>query len=279
MEKTFRAIETFFKEHRKLTPETVRSYRIALTQCFTFCQKEHDEIETGDIKAWLTDLHERGLKPRSLRLKLAALKSFYQYCMEDELLAKAPGLKIELPKIPESPPAHLNRASLARLLELATGHPRNRALVAALYDTGARINELLDVKLEYVDFKSGEIKIVRGKGGKGRFVLFTTECSERLQEYLAGRKVQSEYLFCNYRGGRLSQSWVEKVFRGYTKTLSLGQKVTPHTMRHTFAYHLAEKGMPQSYLQALLGHKRIGSTGIYTKPSEAERKIKYDSFQ
>ncbi len=80
---------------------------------------------------------------------------------------------------------------------------------------------------------------LKGKGNKERFVLFTTECGERLRGYLAKRNIESPYLFANRRGGRLSQVWAEMIFRGYSKKLNLGYKVTPHTMRHTFAAHLA----------------------------------------
>ena len=202
-------------------------------------------------------MEEQGLKPRSIHLKLSALKSFYQYCMEEKKATKNPTLTVHTPQKDDSLPYYLTKRQVAFLQELTRGDPRDRAIVEALYTTGVRISELLEIKLEDIKWETRQIWIRKGKGNKERFVLFTHECAERLNTYLSNRKNDNPYLFANNRGGHLSRVFVEKKFQEFTS--ELGFKVVPHTMRHTFAAHLAEKNMSQSYIQELLGHFNINS--------------------
>ncbi|WP_027365556.1 site-specific tyrosine recombinase/integron integrase [Desulfotruncus alcoholivorax] len=280
MKKTTEMIEHFFKDNQaRFTEKTVKSYQIALRQFFSFCFKEYDEVKALDIRAWLMQLDETGLMPRSLRLKLAAVKSFYRYCIEEDLILKDPTFNIELPRIKESPPIYLNKADLAHLMEEAKEHPRERAIIETLYATGVRISELLNIRLEDIKWDTRQIWIRKGKGDKERFVLFTAACAERLKAYLATRKVESPYLFTNQRGKPLSPAWVELFLKHYTNNLDLGIKITPHTLRHTFAAHLKEKDMPQSYIQELLGHANINSTRIYNRLSATAKKKQYENYQ
>jgi site-specific recombinase XerD len=270
--------ESFISDHQsRFSPETIRSYRISLTQFFSFCEKRFDEVKSTDIRSWLSSMEEKGLKPRSIHLKLSALKSFYQYCMEENKIKKNPTLTVHTPKKDDSLPYYLSKRQLALLQEHTKGDLRDRAMIETLYATGVRVSELLHIKLEDIKWETRQIWIRKGKGNKERFVLFTHECAERLKTYLKQRKLESVYLFCNPRGERLSRIFVEKKFQGYSE--ALGFKVVPHTMRHTFAAHLAEKNMPQSYIQELLGHVNINSTRIYTRLMEQARKKQYDRYQ
>jgi len=142
-----------------------------------------------------------------------------------------------------------------------------------------RISELLNIKLDDIKWDTHQIWIRKGKGNKERFVLFTSECAARLKLYLATRTIESPYLFANRLGNHLSRSWAEKRFEVYTKGLTIEHKITPHTLRHTFAAHLAEKDMPQSHIQELLGHVNINTTRIYTRLNTSARKKQYDNYQ
>lgn len=271
-------VEEYLNEYyARFSSETTRSYRISLQQFFTFCGKPYDEVKATDIRAWLASMEEAGLKPKSINLKLTAIKSFYRYCMEEDKLKKNPTFTVKSPKLDDSLPYYLNRRQLTLLQELTREDPKERALVEALYATGCRISELLNIKLSDVKWETRQIWIRKGKGNKERFVLFTHECAVRLKTYLATRKTASDYLFCNEKGEQLDQDGVQKNFRDYSKTL--GFKVRPHTMRHTFAAHLAEKKMPQSQIQDLLGHVNINSTRIYTRLMNDARKKMYDQYQ
>lgn len=261
----------------RFSPETIRSYKMSLTQFFSFCEKNYDEIKATDVRSWLAYMEEQGKKPNTIHLKLSALKSFYLYCMEENKIKKNPTLTVHTPKKDDSLPYYLSKRQMALLLELTKEDPRDRAIVEALYTTGLRVSELLDIKLEDIKWDTRQIWIRKGKGNKERFVLFTHDCAERLNAYLSQRKYNNEYLFSNNRGGHLSRVYLETKFRGFSE--KLGFKVMPHTMRHTFAAHLAEKDMAQSYIQELLGHVNINSTRIYTRLSENARKTQYDRYQ
>ncbi|MDK7668681.1 site-specific tyrosine recombinase/integron integrase [Cytobacillus oceanisediminis] len=270
--------ESFFKDHQaRFSPETIRSYRIALNQFFTYCYKKCDEVKAVDIRAWLASLEEQGMKPRTIHLKLSAVKSFFRYCMEENLLKKNPTATVHTPKKDDSLPYYLSKRQVALLQELTKEDPRDRAVIETLYTTGVRVSELLDIRIEDIKWETRQIWIRKGKGNKERFVLFTHDCAERLKTYLENRKENSPYLFANNRGGHLSRVFVEKKFQEFSGRL--GFKVVPHTMRHTFAAHLAEKNMPQSYIQELLGHANINSTRIYTRLMEHARKKQYDRYQ
>lgn len=270
-------LQSFFNDyHARFSLETVRSYKIALQQFFVFCAKPYDEVKAIDIRAWLASMEEEELKPRSIQLKLSAVKSFYKYCAEENMIKKNPALSVKTPKKEDSLPYYLGKHELTLLQELTKENVKDRAVVETLYATGVRISELLNIKLADVKWDSRQIWIRKGKGNKERFVLFSFDCAERLKAYLAQREVESEYLFCNQRGHRLNRGLVEAQFREYTELL--GFKVTPHTMRHTFAAHLAEKHMDFSFIQELLGHENVNSTRIYTRLTNTARKKKYDQY-
>ncbi|WP_100374098.1 site-specific tyrosine recombinase/integron integrase [Bacillus sp. FJAT-45037] len=278
MTKNAKAQEIFFADHQaRFSNETIRSYRMALSQFFSTCEVDYDVVKATHIRSWLASLEERGLKPRSIHLKLSAVKSFYHYCMEENMIKRNPTATVHTPKKDDSLPYYLSKRQVAELQELTKKDVRDRAIVETLFATGVRISELLGIKLEDVRWDTRQIWIRQGKGNKERFVLFTHDCGERLHAYLEDRKIESPYLFCNHRGNCLSRCFVDKRFQSFTE--ELGFRITPHTMRHTFAAHLAEKNMPQSYIQELLGHVNINSTRIYTRLREQARKKQYDQYQ
>lgn len=270
-------IELFFEDNRsRYSVETIRSYRLSLNQFFSYCRKNYDEVKATDIRAWLASMGESGVKKRTIHIKLSGLKSFYQYCMEENLLKKNPTLTVKTPKKDDVLPYYLNRRQVAQLQELTRDDYQFRPIIETLYSTGVRVSELLQIKLEDIKWDTRQIWIRKGKGNKERFVLFTHDCAERLKIYLDKRETHSTFLFSNRRGKQLHREYIQKNFRHFSK--SLGFKVTPHTLRHTFAAHLAEKNMPQSYIQELLGHVDINSTRIYTRLMEHARKKKYDLY-
>jgi len=280
MERTQQVIDEFFKDNEaRFAKDTTRAYRAALREFFTHCSIEFDDVKARDIRTWLSNLQDCGLKPRSIHLKLASLKSFYKYCAEENLTKKIPTSEIKPPKLDDTLPVYLNKQVLAELMERTKDDLRDRALIEALYTTGVRISELLNIKLDDIKWDTRQIWIRKGKGNKERYVLFTTECAARLKAYIASNTVDSHYLFANDQGTHLSRSWAELKFRTYSKGLNSEHRITPHTLRHTFAAHLAEKDMPQSYIQELLGHVNINSTRIYTRLNTMARKKQYDTYQ
>lgn len=280
MKKTNDAISYFFKDNQaKFAKETVRGYGISLQQFFGFCRKEYDEVKPVDVRNWLAGLEKKGQKARTRNLKLASLRSFYKYCIEENLTQKDPTLNISTCRIDDYLPLYLNKSTLVLLMEAAKNNLRDRAIIETLYATGVRVSELINIKLTDIKWDNRQIWISKGKGNKERFVLFTSDCAERLKEYLDNRIVKSLYLFANQKGNHLSRVWIEIMFRRYSEKLGLDVAVTPHILRHTFAAHLAEKDMPQTHIQELLGHVNINTTRIYTRLCATARKKQYDFYQ
>lgn len=278
MKKNQEMIQAFLNDHyARFSAETNRSYKLSLSQFFSFFKEDYTTVKPRDIRLWLASMVENELKPRTINTKLAALKSFYAYCLEKEVIKKNPAQIVSSPKKEDRLPSYLTKRKLALLQEQARGKSRDRAIIDTLYATGVRISELLNVKLEDVKWETQQIWIREGKGNKERFVLFTYACEERLKTYLHSRKDSSEYLISNGRGEALSYVSVERMFKKLST--ELGFKVTPHTLRHTFAAHLAEKGMKFHYIQELLGHSNINSTRIYTNLMNSEQKKLYDQYQ
>lgn len=278
MKTTMDTIEYFFKDNEaRFSKDTIRGYGIALNQFFKFTNKEFDCIKRADVREWNASLDEEGLMPRTIRIKLSALRSFYKYLLEENLIKKNPTIGIGLPQLEDSLPKYLDKKQLAQLMELAKDDTRERTIIEVLYNTGVRISELLNIKKSDIKWDTRQIWIEKGKGNKERFVLFTPECSERLSKYLKEIKIDSPYIFPNKQGNPLGRYWVEVIFKNYS--MKLGFRVTPHFMRHTMAAHLAEKGMPISYIQDLLGHKNINATRKYTRLSNKARKKQYDNYQ
>lgn len=270
--------QSFFNDQQaRFSTETIRTYKIALKQFFEFSQKKYNEVQARDIRNWLANMTETGLQPRSIQMKLSAIKSFYQYLKEENHLSNNPALKVKTPQKEDSLPYYLDKRQLAQLQELTKENPRDRAIVEALYATGVRISELLNIHMEDIKWDSRQIWIRKGKGTKERYVLFSYECAERLKYYLDRREINNKYLFSNENDRPLSRALVQMQFRQYSK--DLGFRVSPHTLRHTYAAHLAEKGMDFTYIQELLGHTNINSTRIYTRLMNHARKKQFDRYQ
>lgn len=194
-------------------------------------RKNFDEVKAADIRAWLASMEENGLTKRTIHIKLSGLKSFYQYCMEENLLKKNPMLTVKTPKKDDVLPYYLSRRQVAQLQELTKDDSQFRPIIETLYSIGVRVSELLQIKLEDIKWGTRQIWIRKGKGNKERFVFFTHDCAERLKIYLDKRETQSMFLFANRRGGPLHREYIQKNFRNFSKTL--GFRVTP-TLRHTF---------------------------------------------
>lgn len=277
MKETFDMIEKFRKDYElRLSPGTLRNYVYDLNCFFNYMQKGYEAIKSSDVREWLKNMMNDGLKPSTIVNKICCLKSFYKYLLEEELVNKSPVDNIKLPKVDNSPPFYLEREQLQRLRELTKDDPLERALVETMYATGVRVSELINIKLDDIDWQSRKIIIRDGKGQKERVVLFSNECEMRIKEYLKNRREDSQYLFLGKQGKPMYRFLLNYYFRKYSK--KLGFKITPNTMRHTFAAHLAEKGMPFLYIQALLGHDSPETTRIYARLYSHVRKKKYDLY-
>lgn len=269
-----------FKEDysRRLALTTINDYVAAVGQLITYSGKSLDTINAKEIRQWLVHLEKKGLKSTSINKMLSALKLFFTYCLEENWITRNPMSTVSFLAKEQWVPYYLEHHQLMQLRQLVEGNVRERAIVELLYVTGIRLGELVALKQEDINWSECMIYIKEGKGKKDRLVLFTQSCSEYLKAYLAQRQDDLPSLFVTTaRGIRpLGRRGIQWYFAGFTK--QLGYRITPHTMRHTFAAHLAMKGMPLACIQALLGHDDPQTAQAYAQLYDHARKQMYDEW-
>jgi site-specific recombinase XerD len=276
--KSKEVIQKFKEEFSyRLSESTIYVYGKAMEQLVSYCNKPFNEITTQEIRNWMVHLEANGYKTLSVRIKLSGLKLFYRYCMEEDLVTKDPAKSIPFPSVEEKLPRYLEFDQLTKLRQIVKENPRLRAMIEVLYSTGIRISELAAMKKDDINWPERIIHIPCGKRKKARIVLFTRTCEEHLKFYLERRKDDLSNVFVNAaERGPVCISTFRENLRNYSKIL--GFPVFPHILRHTFAAHLAIKGMPLHCIQILLGHIEPHQTQVYARLYSHARKQKYDEL-
>lgn len=199
----------------------------------------------------------------SIARLLASVKSFYKFMLLDDIIQENPAEDIDSPKFSEKLPGVLSIEEVNRLIESAGGS-RDRLLLELFYATGMRVSEMVNLKVEDLDFDDGWVRIF-GKGGKERFVPVGKNILRLLKKYIAEKKLKpTAFLFSKSNGRPMTRGGVWKIVKKYSVKAGIVKEVAPHTLRHTFATHLLENGADLRTIQELLGHSNIDTTQIYT---------------
>jgi integrase/recombinase XerC len=273
-----RAMAAFLRHlerERNVSPHTLRAYEQDLAQ---FAAHMRDALgregAPGDvdhllIRGFLARLHQRGLRKSSAARRLASLRTFFRYLCREGVLKTNPARTLLSPRLERKIPVHLEEADVAALLEVpgdSLPALRNRALLELAYGTGVRCAELVSLDVDDVDLDERMVRVL-GKGRKERIVPFGRRAQQALREYLAGRTgtaARASALFLNRYGSRLTDRYVRKVVSDRVKAVALHRKISPHTLRHSFATHLLERGADLRAIQELLGHTSLSTTQRYT---------------
>lgn len=255
-------LQSFISEYSiRLGDRTLYNYQKSVEQMLVYFNKPVDEITSRDIRNWMQSLGLRN-KQATVRKKLTGVRLFYRYCFEEEFITHNPVVSVHLPELEEYSTHYLLNDQLTELRKLVEGRLQERAVIEVLYTTGVRISEMAALKMEDIVWSERIMHVRKGKGKKDRIVLFTQSCEVHLKAYLKERHDDLPFVFLNVqKTGPIHTQFVGKNFRKYKK--ELGIHVSPHTLRHTFAAHLAMKGMPLVGIQALLGHARPEYTQRY----------------
>jgi site-specific recombinase XerD len=271
-------IQQFVTEYSfRLALGTLENYEGAVRQLLHFCEKPLDEITTGDIRNWVIHLVDNGYKSGTISYKLYGLRLFYQYCLEENLLINNSVKFVPFPQEERKLPHYLETEQLALLRECIGRNVKQRAVMEVLYATGVRINELCSILKEDVYWSERMIHIRKGKGKKERIVLFTRQCEGHLNAYLQSRVDDLPFLFLNrHKKGPIHPRAIQHWFESYRE--KMGFYFTPHTMRHTFAAHLAMRGMSLVCIQTLLGHDHPRDTQMYARLYNHAQKQMYDEW-
>ncbi len=266
----------YLSHERKASPHTVSSYGRDLGQFIAFLEGtglSWRQVRNIHIRAFMAELQERKLKKSSLARKLAAVRSFFQFGVSRGWLSENPARVVATPRQEKRVPSFLSEKEMADFLEAPTSDRpldrRDRALLELLYATGIRVSELVGINEEDVNFEERLIR-VRGKGKKERLVPFGRVAEARLRAYLEARprllkkRMGERALFLNYQGKRLTPRSVERVVDKYIRLAALKKKISPHSLRHSFASHLLSRGADLRVIQELLGHESLATTQKYT---------------
>jgi integrase/recombinase XerC len=260
---------------RNASRHTVRAYGEDLEQFRAYLRRElgHEarpaEVDHLLIRGFLADLHERGLKKVSAARKLASLRTFFRFLCREGVLDRNPARAILSPRLEKRIPTHLDEREIDLLLDVpgdGDGPLRARAILELLYATGIRCAELVGLDLSDVDTGSRMIRVL-GKGRKERVVLFGKRAQAALEAYLPARQQRhprSDALFVNLRGGRLTDRSVRNIVEQRVEAVAIARRVSPHTLRHSFATHLLAHGADLRAIQELLGHASLSTTQRYT---------------
>jgi integrase/recombinase XerD len=271
----------YLELERGLSRNTLEAYRSDLQQYGEFLTRQGVDplaVVPIDLASFVTELADGRegrppVAPATLQRKIACLRSFYRHLRRDGILEHDPTSELRAPRSRQRLPKVLSRDEVARLLQQPRGSSpgaiRDRALLETMYACGLRASEAIGLELSDMDLEAGILR-ARGKGSKERIVPIGTKAIESLNDYLdkarprlVGDRDQPR-LFVNLRGGGLSRQGLYKIVQGHARSAGLEQRMSPHTLRHTFATHLLAGGCDLRSLQEMLGHADIGTTQVYT---------------
>ncbi|HDT13316.1 MAG TPA: tyrosine recombinase XerC [Candidatus Aminicenantes bacterium] len=276
MKKAIAEFLAYLEHEKNASSHTVAAYGRDLGQVAAYLKERGvrwDKAGNVVLRGYLAELHEKKRAKATIGRKLASLRSFYDFCLRKRWVAENPARVLARPRQDKRVPSFLSEGEAADLLDLPrSSEPldlRDRALLELLYATGIRVSEL--VGIETGDIHADERLVrVRGKGKKERLVPFGTKAREALEDYrrarpvLAGRGDVGEAFFLNYRGGRLTTRSVQRLVRKAIRRTAVARKISPHSLRHSFASHLLGRGADLRVIQELLGHASLSTTQKYT---------------
>jgi integrase/recombinase XerD len=237
-------------------------------------KKDPSSIELSELEAFVKWINELGMTVASQARIISGLRTFYKYCVLEDITAKDPTTLLEAPKQNRLLPDVLSFEEIERIIaaidQSTAEGVRNKAILETMYSCGLRVTELVELKLSCLYLEIGFIKVI-GKGDKERLVPIGKDAIKFIQLYrnnirnhIAIVNGQEDFLFLNRRGSKLTRVMIFLILKGLVKIAGVTKNVSPHTFRHSFATHLVEGGADLRAVQEMLGHESITTTEIYT---------------
>lgn len=290
MEDDATAFLEFQATEKSASPRTLANYRDALN---VYQNSRGDRFsgwrneEPDHFRDYLFALMKQGLKRATIRLRFAALRSFYKFLVLRRGLGRSPVAEVQLPKPERGLPVVLTISQIDELLsmplKLPSGQPelswlamRDAAMLELFYSCGLRISELLALDVTDVDFLGESVRVI-GKGSKERIVPIGGPAISAIQRYRQHAAVTTGPLFLSIRRTRITQQAVDLLLKKYLRLSSIPFKISPHKLRHSFATHLLDAGADLRSVQSLLGHASLSTTQIYTHVTKERLKNAYDT--
>jgi integrase/recombinase XerD len=293
---------TSFLQHliveKGFSRNTLEAYRNDLNQFKDFVQERLNgaaggsnpwqQVDLGLLNEYIADLRGRkGYRDTTTARKVAAIKSFFSFLALNGMISEDPTESLGSPRVGRTLPKCLSQEEVSRLLDEASqaGTPesqRDAMILELLYATGLRVSELVSLNVPDIDFQEAYIRCW-GKGSRERIVYLYPKALAELKRYvdtsrktLLGSRKDETALFVNHRGERLTRQWVWNILKTYSKKAGVDERITPHTLRHSFATHLLQNGASLRHVQELLGHSSISTTQVYTHLSNHHLRQEYE---
>ena len=276
----------YLESGRHYSPQTLRAYRQALEHFRLFEPTlSWREATADDFRAYLLELMKQEASRATIRLRFAALRSFFNYLTDKNHLSNNVLKQVSLPKLEKALPHYLTIPQMTDLLDKPTQHKktkqapswmgaRDTAILELFYSSGLRLSELVGLDVRDLDML-GETVRVMGKGSRERIIPVGRIALEAIARYRQLAKVTSGILFINKSRGRLSGSAIWQMLKKYLRDAGLPASLSPHALRHSFATHLLDRGADLRSVQSLLGHASLTTTQIYTHVTTERLKQAY----
>ncbi|MGG0822978.1 site-specific tyrosine recombinase XerD [Paenibacillus turicensis] len=291
MEQAVASFITYVEETKDLRGATLESYERDVKQFLAFLQEREihhlEEVTRTSIMLYFSTLKERGKAPATITRASVSLKAFFQYLLATRVINQDPYVKVDTPKHDKKLPHILSIEEIDKLLAMPDVTTvlglRDKAMLEMLYATGLRVSELNSIKVQDIDLDYGFVRGV-SSAGKERIIPIGSVTVKWIQRYMKEalpvlhKEGTSSHLFLNRQGQGISRQGFWKMLKKYGKEAGLTNELTPHTLRHSFASHLLERGADIRAVQEMLGHCDISTIQVYLQRSKQNLKSVYDSF-
>ncbi len=248
---------------RGFSPSTLRNYSFFVNRFIKRTGKSSEEINEDDAKLFLSEMFDSKSK-NTIMLAAASLRFFFSEILKKEFSG------IRIPKKENKLPEVLSKEEVSKLID-STDNEKSRLIISLLYSSGLRVSELVNLKVSDLDFSENIGWVRRGKGNKDRLFTISEALVKKIQKYLKGKN--NQFVFSENKP--LSCRNVQKIIKGSARRAEINRRITPHTLRHSFATHLLENGTDIRIIQVMLGHASLNTTQVYTHISKEQiRKIK-----
>lgn len=266
---------------------TIESYKEDLLKFSEFFKNKNiSDIDIDDLKRYVKYLNDQELNELSISRNISCIKSFYKYLNIEKIIDNNPSDSLFLPKVRKKLPNTLSEEEVDKLLDIKLTDMfsyRNKAMLEVLYATGLRVSELVNLKMENIDFEQDIIRTY-GKGNKERVIPIGEYAKIYLEKYLNEYRYQmlkhgnNEYVFLNNHGKNMTRQGFFKIIKSIANDVGINKEISPHILRHSFASHLLKHGADLRTIQELLGHSNVSTTQIYTHISNEELKENYKNY-
>ncbi len=286
MEKQVKLFLDFLKDDKKVSDNTLQSYRRDIEQYERYIAENrinYLKVTEETILEYMEYLREENKKESTISRSLASIRSFYQYLIRIKKVKKDPTMTIESPKINKKAPSILTSKEVELLLEqpkdVDLKGTRDKAMLEFAYATGMRVTEMISLDIEDVKIEEGYV-VCRGRN-KSRNIPLGSMSLKALKEYIDEarpyliRDENEEALFVNVNGTRLTRQGFWKIVKYYKEQAHIEKEITPHVLRHSFATHLLQNGAELKAIQTMLGHSDISSTQVYMQFQDSGIKSEY----